>query len=229
MSQEESLSRREKRAKRDAERHRIGKKRKQEDIEKVQDNNEKDFIPLASGSTEGAEDGSKKRKRPELEDTVEHAESAVSAPENAGAGAAPAPKSKKRRKNKSSNQAADGDAATNAAPNTVEGNPAEEPASKQRFIVFIGNLPYTATTESITKHFASISPTSVRHLTDPATGKSKGYAFLEFTNYDRMKTCLKLYHHTTFDSGAGGEKGQRKINVELTAGGVAKVEIGKKS
>ncbi|PMD14350.1 hypothetical protein NA56DRAFT_530466, partial [Hyaloscypha hepaticicola] len=80
-----------------------------------------------------------------------------------------------------------------------------------------GNLPFTATTESITAHFASVKPKSVRHLTqkDNPT-KSKGCAFVEFEGYDHMKTCLKLFHHSMFDDGLSAP---RKINVELTAGG----------
>lgn len=86
----------------------------------------------------------------------------------------------------------------------------------QRFIVFIGNLPYTATDESIRKHFAKINPKSIRHRKEKDTGKSKGFAFLEFEGYDRMKTCLKLYHQSSFED----EKSpMRKLNVELTAGG----------
>ncbi|RDW77411.1 hypothetical protein BP6252_05464 [Coleophoma cylindrospora] len=93
---------------------------------------------------------------------------------------------------------------------------AEGEQKAARFIVFIGNLPFSATTESIAKHFASVKPT-VRHRTqkeDPK--KSKGFAFLEFDGYDHMKTCLKLFHHSTFDDGISPA---RKINVELTAGG----------
>lgn len=101
-------------------------------------------------------------------------------------------------------------------------------ASKQRFIVFIGNLPFTATTEGITQHFASIQPQSIRHSTEKGTNKSKGFAFLEFANYDRMKTCLKLFHHSVFDSGVGGERGKRRINVELTAGGGGSKSEGRK-
>ncbi|KAI9716084.1 MAG: hypothetical protein M1812_005511 [Candelaria pacifica] len=85
-----------------------------------------------------------------------------------------------------------------------------------KFIVFIGNLPFTATTESVAKHFAKLKPVSVRHRTHKDTGKSKGFAFLEFDGYDRMKTCLKLYHHSDFDDGISPI---RKVNVELTAGG----------
>ena len=100
---------------------------------------------------------------------------------------------------------------------------------KTRFIAFIGNLPFTTTTEIVAKHFSKIKPTSIRHLSpkpndplpkghrskDPKP-TSKGFAFLEFDNYDRMRSCLKLYHHSTFDDGISKA---RKINVELTAGG----------
>ena len=78
---------------------------------------------------------------------------------------------------------------------------------------FPGNLPYTARDASIAAHFAKVQPTSIRHRTNRETGKSKGFAFLEFAAYDRMKTCLKLYHHSTFDD---GESPPRKLNVELT-------------
>lgn len=84
------------------------------------------------------------------------------------------------------------------------------------FILMIetGNLPFTATTESIQKHFAPVHPKSVRHLTrkdEPA--KSKGCAFVEFNGYDHMKSCLKSFHHSVFDDGISPP---RKINVELT-------------
>jgi nucleolar protein 6 len=100
--------------------------------------------------------------------------------------------------------------------------------TKQRFIVFIGNLPYTATTASIQHHFSKLQPFTVRHSTDKSTGRSRGFAFLEFEGYDKMKTCLKLYHHSLFDArdtaesageGKRREMKPRKINVELTAGG----------
>ncbi|KIW79032.1 hypothetical protein Z517_08872 [Fonsecaea pedrosoi CBS 271.37] len=113
-----------------------------------------------------------------------------------------------------------------------------------RFIVFVGNLPFETTSEQIKVHFSKLSPTSVRLSTDRKTGKSKGFAFVEFDNYDKMKTCLKLYHHSMFDpdgkdgeTGAASDQGNlgeqqsqrqgkkskgRRINVELTAGGGGK-------
>jgi nucleolar protein 6 len=87
-------------------------------------------------------------------------------------------------------------------------------STSTNFHIQQGNLPFTATTASIQKHFASVKPISVRHLThkdDPK--KSKGAAFVEFDGYDHMKTCLKLFHHSMFDDGISPA---RKINVELT-------------
>lgn len=52
-----------------------------------------------------------------------------------------------------------------------------------RYIVFVGNLPYATTKEDLEKHFESAGNIkSVRLLTDKATGKPKGFAFMEFEN-----------------------------------------------
>lgn len=116
-----------------------------------------------------------------------------------------------------------------AAEAVSEDAPTVDPKN-QRFILFIGNLPYSATTPQIQSHFIKLAPTSIRHSTDKSTGRSKGFAFLEFDGYDKMKTCLSLYHHSMFDPQEGPKaqqdkskqkKGQvgRRINVELTVGG----------
>ncbi|MCJ1403900.1 hypothetical protein MMC11_007123 [Xylographa trunciseda] len=80
----------------------------------------------------------------------------------------------------------------------------------------IGNLPFTATETSVAQHFAKLRPIAIRHRTTKEAGKSRGFAFVEFDGYDRMKTCLQMYHHSVFDDGLSPV---RKINVELTAGG----------
>lgn len=81
-----------------------------------------------------------------------------------------------------------------------------------------GNLPYTATKSDIQAHFASVSPVSVRLLTERDGGaKSKGVAFIEFANVSHMRTCLDRFHHTEFADKKTGAP--RRINVELTAGG----------
>ncbi|MCJ1314596.1 hypothetical protein MMC25_008278 [Agyrium rufum] len=91
-----------------------------------------------------------------------------------------------------------------------------KPTVRRRFICFIGNLPYTATDESIIQHFLKLKPVSVRHRTNPKTGSSKGFAFVEFAAFDHLKTCLEQFHLSKFDD---GQSPPRKINVELTAGG----------
>jgi len=83
-----------------------------------------------------------------------------------------------------------------------------------RFIVFVGNLPYTATKAKLEEHFAAVKPTSVRlldHKTDKT--KTRGIAFVEFDHYGRMETCLQRYHHSDFNDGVSPA---RRINVELT-------------
>ncbi|KAF3186040.1 hypothetical protein TWF225_005008 [Orbilia oligospora] len=109
-----------------------------------------------------------------------------------------------------------------------------------RFIVFVGNLPYTTTQATLTAHLSTVKPTGVRIATykpgeapkgrgfkskkpTPSSSEEgskgseticKGYAFVEFPDAGRMKSCLSLFHHSEFEG--------RKINVELTAGGGGK-------
>ncbi|GFN17382.1 hypothetical protein AtubIFM56815_004613 [Aspergillus tubingensis] len=122
-------------------------------------------------------------------------------------------KSKKEKKQEETN--------TEAQPTNGETEEAAEQEGQNkknaRFICFVGNLPYSADKESLTKHFEKITPVSVRVATqvDKPT-KCRGFGFIEFDNYDRMKTCLKLYHHSMFND---GKYPPRRINVELTAGG----------
>ncbi|KAL9095810.1 MAG: hypothetical protein Q9165_001807 [Trypethelium subeluteriae] len=89
---------------------------------------------------------------------------------------------------------------------------------KHRFIVFVGNLPFSTTTPALTAHFAKITPSDIRHITDKTSDRSKGYAFLEFDNYDRMKTCLKLYHHSWFPAEGKGKSGGKKEEEDLYGG-----------
>jgi nucleolar protein 6 len=92
---------------------------------------------------------------------------------------------------------------------------ADDSNKSHRFIVFIGNLPFSATKESIASHFKAVSPTVIRAPTkkDSTTNESRGFAFLEFDGYDKMKSCLSLYHHSKFED---GKSPARRINVELT-------------
>ena len=138
--------------------------------------------------------------------------------------------SKRRNKEKKKPKPSPDEAVDGAKP-----DPSTTSKSKgRRFIAFVGNLPYTATTPAISSHFSSLHPTSIRHSTDKATGRSNGYAFLEFPTYDKLLTCLTKYHHSVFAPPGGisdanrdpgderQKKAGRKINVELTAGGGGK-------
>ncbi|KAK0729735.1 hypothetical protein B0H67DRAFT_526001 [Lasiosphaeris hirsuta] len=135
-------------------------------------------------------------------------------------------KEKKDKKDKSKKSKTTGELSADAQPEGEtngedEDEDAEAASGKPaRFICFIGNLPYTATKESVGAHFATVHPINVRLLTqrdDPK--KSRGIAFVEFGRFDHMKTCLEKFHHTDFDDGLSPV---RKINVELTAGGGGK-------
>jgi nucleolar protein 6 len=83
---------------------------------------------------------------------------------------------------------------------------AEGPKEHQkRLIVFVGNIPYDSTQEELQEHLKAAHPSGIR--------LRKGFAFVEFEGSDAAKNlnvALRL-HHTMFRN--------RRINVELTAGG----------
>ncbi|KAI5259306.1 hypothetical protein E4T42_00136 [Aureobasidium subglaciale] len=211
----QALTGKAKKAKRSEERYKKNKKTKTETTTEDTPKTDESVAEADTKTADSEKASSKKRKR--SQEDKEQAPTGDAAPVEAK-------QQKKRKKEPSANKEPLAKKAGDAT--TTEGEDAA--AKNQRFIVFIGNLPFTATTEQITEHFASIQPQSVRHSTEKGTNKSKGFAFLEFANYDRMKTCLKLYHHSMFDSGVGGERGKRRINVELTAGGGGSKSEGRK-
>ncbi|KAJ1784513.1 hypothetical protein LPJ59_006338, partial [Coemansia sp. RSA 2399] len=79
-----------------------------------------------------------------------------------------------------------------------------------RFIAFVGNIPFSATAEEVKVFMKSANPTSVRLMTNRDTGKSRGFAFVEFATSADLKHSL-MFHHMRL--------GSKKVNVELTAGG----------
>lgn len=130
-------------------------------------------------------------------------------------------KSKKEKKAKTETAPTNGEANGTTAEEQPDTNGADaidldaSTANKQdRHIVFVGNLPYTATAASISAHFASLSPIAVRCLKNKGDDKPcRGIAFVEFGKVWHMRTCLDKFHHSTFDDGVSPA---RKINVELT-------------
>ncbi|KAJ2786797.1 hypothetical protein GGI15_001252, partial [Coemansia interrupta] len=84
-----------------------------------------------------------------------------------------------------------------------------------RFIAFVGNIPFKTTAEELKQHMHSANPVSVRLGTHKDTGKSRGFAFVEFGSSNDLKNALKFHHNRI---------GDKKINVELTVGGGGKSE-----
>ena len=86
------------------------------------------------------------------------------------------------------------------------------------YIVFVGQLSYETTQQSLFAHFQkeleefSITEQDlqIRMLTDPKTKKSKGMAFIEVSTPDLLYATLRLHH--TFLEG-------RRINIERSTGG----------
>ncbi|KAJ5015950.1 putative RNA-binding protein [Colletotrichum sp. SAR 10_99] len=128
---------------------------------------------------------------------------------------------KSKKKDKKSKKTKEEPAAPAPAPAAEEQE--EEPAEggkREKYIVFVGNLPYTANKESIRAHFSAYNPSAVRCLNkDNNPNVCRGIAFLEFSNGSNMRTCLDKMHHTEFDDGLSPA---RRINLELSAGGGGK-------
>lgn len=238
----DAVSRKERKAQRDAERRKPGKTKKR----KLDEPDETEDAP-AEVAEATKKPKSKKRKAVDAAEGDVEVVAGANGPEREDTeGAAVTARPKKSRKKKKNTTAGE---PTNAAA-TTDGAAADAPKTKSKFILFIGNLPYKTTDASLLQHFKSLQPFNLRHRTEPGSKKSKGFAFLEFENYDRMKTCLKLFHHSMFDpdviddktaatskakAAAGGSTSvgyngrkpkdhTRKINVELTAGGGGKTE-----
>lgn len=92
-------------------------------------------------------------------------------------------------------------------------------SKKNPYVVFISQLPYSATAEEISQHLEKHGvegPIKVRLLTDPATGGSRGMAFADLSDAQQLHKSLAL-HHSLF--------GGRLINVEKSCGGFLLIEI----
>ncbi|KAF9110076.1 hypothetical protein BGX27_006828 [Mortierella sp. AM989] len=118
---------------------------------------------------------------------------------------------KKRRRGKGASK---DEPAKEAVEETEKGEavkPVKAPPKNQKFIVFVGNLPFNITKEQLEKHFEACGKiSSVRVQTDKVTKKGKGFAFMEFSDVESMQKAL-FFNKTLLE--------KRPINVELTAGG----------
>lgn len=59
--------------------------------------------------------------------------------------------------------------------------------------LYVGNLSYDTTEQGLSDLFSQFGELeSVRIITDPGTGRSKGFAFVEFKNEADAKKALEL-------------------------------------
>jgi RNA recognition motif-containing protein len=74
--------------------------------------------------------------------------------------------------------------------------------------LFVGNLSYTTTEEELQELFSQAGVVkSVSVIKDRATGRSKGFAFIEMSNQSEVEQAIKLFNGTTF--------GNREIKVDI--------------
>lgn len=85
----------------------------------------------------------------------------------------------------------------------------ENKTSETKYVLFIGNLPYSVTKENLEEHFRKTGGVKkIRIPQDKAKQCSRGFAYIEFKDRISHGIALRL-HHTTL--------GGRKINVEFTS------------
>lgn len=65
--------------------------------------------------------------------------------------------------------------------------------------LYVGNLPYAATEEQVKEHFSQAgNVTSVALITDKATGRAKGFGFVEMTNEEEAQKAISMLNGKDF-------------------------------
>jgi len=66
--------------------------------------------------------------------------------------------------------------------------------------LFVGNLPFTVTEDSLTELFGKAGKVaSVKIITDKYSGRSKGFAFVEMEDEKAAEEAIKLYNDTELE------------------------------
>ncbi|WZH48766.1 U2B-like nuclear ribonucleoprotein [Fusarium acuminatum] len=164
-----------------------------------------------------AEKAAKKEKKKEKKEKAKSEETPKQEDASAEAETKEEPKKSKKDKKKQNKSANDEPVAGAEADADAAGTTAEGKAD--RHIVFVGNLPFTATAETIKAHFASLNPVGVRCMSDPKDSKPcRGFAFVEFEKVWHMRTCLDKFHHSEFtdgtSAGGGGKTKKRQDKIK---------------
>src|SRR5260221_3359313 len=65
--------------------------------------------------------------------------------------------------------------------------------------LFVGNLPFNATENDLQDHFSQAGPVvSVNIMQDRATGRSRGFAFIEMGSQEDAQKAISLFHQKDF-------------------------------
>lgn len=69
--------------------------------------------------------------------------------------------------------------------------------------LFVGNLSYQTMENDLQEHFAQAGAvTSVNLMLDKFTGKSRGFAFIEYTSPDEANKAVEMFHNKEFQGRA---------------------------
>src|SRR5690348_3924357 len=65
--------------------------------------------------------------------------------------------------------------------------------------LFVGNLPFTTTENDLQDHFAQAgSVIAVNIMQDRATGRSRGFAFIEMSSQEDASKAITMFHQKDF-------------------------------
>jgi RNA recognition motif-containing protein len=69
--------------------------------------------------------------------------------------------------------------------------------------LYVGNLPYSATEDQLTELFGRAGKVdNVRVMRDMATGRARGFAFVEMANDDDAQKAISQFHEHQMDGRA---------------------------
>ena len=69
--------------------------------------------------------------------------------------------------------------------------------------LFVGNLSYQTAESDLQNHFAQAGVvTSINVMFDKVTGKSRGFAFIEFASADEANKAVEQFHNKEFQGRA---------------------------
>ncbi len=69
--------------------------------------------------------------------------------------------------------------------------------------LFVGNLSYQTAENDLQDYFAQVGPVkSVNLMMDRVTGKSRGFAFIEFSTPEEAQKAIEQFHNKDFQGRA---------------------------